>query len=61
MMKFLTSGEIARKLEADHDAVAYALRKKGVKPLGTAGQVRIFHPSAIEIVQRFLHKKALKA
>ena len=39
-MDFLTTGDIAEKLNVDRDVVCYALRKARVQPVGRAGQVR---------------------
>ena len=41
----------------DRDAVAYALRKADVKPIGRAGLVRLFAPSAVATVRDFLDGK----
>lgn len=56
-MKFLTTGEIAKRLNVDRDAVAYALRKTKVKPVGWAGQVRVFPEIALAAVEKFLSSK----
>lgn len=57
-MKFLTTGEIAKRLNADRDAVAYALRKTKVEPVGRAGQVRVFSEGVLAAVREFLMAKA---
>ncbi len=56
-MKFLTTGEIAKRLNVDRDAVSYALRKTKVKPVGWAGQVRVFPEIALAAVEKFLNSK----
>lgn len=55
-MEFLTTGEIARRLNLDRDTVSYALRKMKIKPKGRAGQVRVFPESALRIVKEFIKK-----
>ena len=56
-MELVTSGSISEKLSADRDAVAYALRKLGIDPVGRAGMVRIFPAYAAETVRLFLIEK----
>ena len=56
-MRLLTTGEVARKLNVDRDAVSYALRKLRIKPEGRAGQVRVFAETAIPAVKSFLQSK----
>ena len=56
-MNLLTTGEIAKLLNVDRDAVAYALRKLRVKPEGRAGHVRVFAETAVPAVQSFLKSK----
>lgn len=56
-MDIYTTGDIAHKLEADRDAVAYALRKSHVEPIGRAGLVRLFPDSALDTVRDFLQSK----
>lgn len=56
-MNFLTTGEIAKRLNVDRDAVSYALRKTKVKPVGWAGQVRVFPATALATVENFLKSK----
>lgn len=53
-MVFVTSGQIAQEMNEDRDRVAYALRKTGTEPIGRAGIVRLFAPSAVDIVRKFL-------
>ncbi len=55
-MDFLTTGDIAEKLNVDRDVVCYALRKARVQPVGRAGQVRLFSATAIKIVEHHLEK-----
>ena len=59
-MDFLTTGDIAKKLGTDRDAVAYALRKTNVEPAGRAGLVRLFPGDALATVQIFLNSKATR-
>ena len=64
-MDLLTSGDIARQVNADRDAVSYAIRKLGAEPDGRAGNVRLFAGSTAEEVQAYLTqrkpRKALKS
>ena len=53
-MNFLTTGDIAKQLHQDRDAVSYALRKLNTQPIGRAGQVRLFPSSSIEQVREFI-------
>jgi len=57
-MNFLTTGEIAKKLNVDRDTVSYALRRARVKPIGRAGQVRIFTGTSLTAVKDFLEARA---
>jgi len=59
-MKFLTSGDIAKQLNEDRDAVAYALRKLRIQPIGRAGQVRLFPADAIDQAKQFIDHVARK-
>jgi len=59
-MDFLTTGDIAKELGADRDAVAYALRKTKTEPVGRAGIVRLFSGAALAKVQSFLDSKTVK-
>jgi nitrogen fixation protein FixH len=59
-MKIFTCGQIAKMLNVDRDAVAYALRKANIKPVARAGITRIFRESTIEEVRRFLARKNKK-
>ena len=56
-MKLLTTGEIARQVNADRDQVSYALRKLAVMPSGIAGQTRVFPESTVTRVTEFLRRK----
>ena len=56
-MDFLTTGNIAEKLNVDRDTVSYALRKMRIKPKGRAGQVRIFPKNVLATVKEFLDSK----
>lgn len=53
-MDFLTTGEIAKRLDVDRDVVSYALRKLRIKPKGRAGHVRIFSEKALKVVKEFV-------
>lgn len=57
-MNLLTTGEIARRLDVDRDAVSYAIRKLRIKPAGVAGNIRIFCEEVVREVQAFLESKA---
>lgn len=56
-MALLTTGAIAEKLNVDRDKVSYAVRKLAIKPLGLAGQVRVFPENAPSEVKKFLNRK----
>lgn len=56
-MNFLTVGDIAKRVDADRDAVSYALRKSRVEPVGRAGIVRLFPETAVRTVKEFLQRK----
>ena len=60
-MNFLTTGDMAKQLDVDRDAVSYALRKTKIKPIGRAGLIRIFQESALEEVEKFINSKEEKA
>ena len=60
-MTLLTSGTIAEQLNVDRDKVSYAVRKLSIKPVGVAGQVRVFPENASSEVKKFLDKKKEKA
>ena len=60
MTNLLTSGQIAKKLNVDRDKVNYALRKLAIKPIGRAGQFRVFPEAAIKSVQAFLRRGSAK-
>ena len=60
-MKFLTTGEIAKRLNVDRDTVSYALRKMQIKPNGRAGLVRVFTEEAVEKIRQFIENKNTKA
>ena len=55
-MHLLTTGEIARKLNAERDKVSYALRRMKIAPIGQAGQARVFDESAVALVEKFLNR-----
>ena len=59
-LNFLTTGDIATKLDVDRDVVNYALRKAKVKPIGMAGIVRLFPTSALDTVKSFLDFKKIR-
>ncbi|NQT03371.1 MAG: hypothetical protein HQ580_15190 [Planctomycetes bacterium] len=60
-MTLLTTGAIAERLNVDRDLVSYAVRKLAIKPLGVAGQVRVFPENTPSAVKKFLDKKREKA
>jgi hypothetical protein len=53
-MALLTTGAIAKQLNIDRDKVSYAVRKLSIKPVGMAGQVRVFPENAPSRVRKFL-------
>ena len=55
-MALLTTGAIAEQLNVDRDKVSYAIRKLSIKPVGFAGQVRVFSENAPSEVKKFLNK-----
>ena len=57
-MLFLTSGDIAKKLNVDRDIVSYALRKIGLAPIARAGGVRLFSSAAVALVRKYLDAKS---
>lgn len=62
MMEFLTSGDIARHLDAEgYDVglgdVSYILRRLKARPLAVAGITRLFPTSALAHVREFLDAK----
>lgn len=56
-MDFLTTGDIAEKLNVDRDAVAYAIRKAKIQPVGRAGIVRMFSGTTVASVKKFINSK----
>jgi hypothetical protein len=56
-MNYLTSGQIAKQLGIDRDAVAYALRKLQINPVAHAGIVRLFPKRTASRVRDFLGAK----
>lgn len=61
MTTFLTTGKIAKQLDVDRDAVAYALRKLRISPIGRAGLARIYDKTCIAAIETFLNNKHRKA
>ena len=59
-MTFLTSGEIARRLNVGRDRVVYAIRRWRIEPQGTAGNVGIYTVSDVNIIRNFLNRKTQK-
>ena len=59
-MNFFTTGDIAKQLNQDRDAVAYALRKLRIQPIGRAGQVRLFSAETIDQAKQFIDSVAKK-
>ena len=53
----LTTGAIAEQLNVDRDRVSYAVRKLSIKPVGLAGQVRVFPENTPSEVKKFLDKR----
>jgi len=56
-MNFLTVSDISRILEVDRDAVAYAIRKAQIEPMGRAGLVKLFPTTTLDTVRAFIKKK----
>jgi hypothetical protein len=56
-MNYLTSGQIAKQLGIDRDAVAHALRKLQINPVAHAGIVRLFPKRTASRVRDFLGAK----
>jgi hypothetical protein len=56
-MLVLSTGQIAKRVGEDRDAVSYAIRKAGIQPVGRAGLVRLFPQSAVDTVRTFLAGK----
>jgi hypothetical protein len=59
-MKLLTTGEIAKQLNADRDRVSYALRKLDITPSGIAGNTRVYPESALLAIEEFLNTRSRK-
>ena len=59
-MALLTTGAIAEKLNVDRDRVSYAVRKLAIKPVGVAGQVRVFSEKTPLKIKKFLVSKRAK-
>jgi hypothetical protein len=45
-----TVGEIARRLDEPIHRIEYLIRSRAIKPLGMAGNARVFHEEAIEVI-----------
>ena len=53
--RLLTSGDIARKLDADLNRVRYLLAHRGhIRPVGRAGLVRLYDESAVNAISEEL-------
>jgi len=59
-MKLLTTGEIAKQLNADRDRVSYALRKLDITPSGIAGNTRVYPETALLAIEEFLNTRSRK-
>jgi len=59
-MKLLTTGEIAKQLNADRDRVSYALRKLDITPSGIAGNTRVYPETALVAIEEFLSRRSQK-
>ena len=57
MKELLTTGQVANLLNTDRDAVAYAIRRCKIKPIGRAGHARVFSQSILKQVKVFLKTK----
>jgi hypothetical protein len=56
-MTFLTSGEIARRLNVGRDRVVYAIHRWRIEPQGTAGNVEIYTESDMNTIRDFVNRK----
>lgn len=54
-MDFVTVGDISKRLDADRDAVSYAIRKMKIEPVGRAGIVRLFPGTTLANVKKFIN------
>jgi hypothetical protein len=51
-----TPGVIAAELDAPLSRIRYVLRKRGIKPIGRAGVLRLYDRSAVEAVRDALRE-----
>jgi hypothetical protein len=49
-------GEIARRLQEPLHRVEYVIRARGIQPIGTAGNARVFTETAVERIQSELKR-----
>jgi hypothetical protein len=56
----LTVGRIALRLNEPMHRVEYAIRSRGIKPVGVAGNLRVFDDAAIEEVASILREIEVK-
>ena len=56
-MVFMSTGQIARKFDADRDRVIYLIRKNNIPSMGFVGNARAFSSDAVEKVGELLQKK----
>ena len=54
MKKFLTVGEVAKKVNCPIWQVQYLLRARDIKPIGRAGVLRLFAPGVVDVLRREL-------
>jgi hypothetical protein len=48
--RFLTIGEISRRLNRDIHQIEYLIRSRGIPPQGMAGNARVFVESDVETI-----------
>jgi hypothetical protein len=53
---FLTVGAIARRLDEPLHRVEYAIRSRDIRPVGMAGNLRVFDDEALETIADVLRE-----
>ncbi len=53
-----TIGEIARRLCQPIHRIEYVIRARGIRPCGWAGNARVFHEDAIDVIAAELQRIA---
>ena len=54
--RLLTAGQIARQLNAPLHRVEYILRTREVRPIGRAGNIRVFAEADVEYIRAELRR-----